>query len=427
MSQLDFLVQQAVAALKASKRQEARRILEHVVEQDERHEQAWLWLSGCVETIDEQIICLQNVLTVNPGNQKARKGIETLQAQKAAKNPPPKSPSATPTSMDWGGGGIPAAGSGKHVQQPTDAEYDDWLASLPIGSGSGGGNVFASDYSSTAGPFSAAPAAEPNDPYGGYQDYGATTSPTTSSTGSYDPYNYDSYDYSQSPTPSSDYSPYGAGTVETYDYSASTGYDESYQSGIGSNAPAGSSGYASPPPSAAPNPFDSFSMSGNFDSAAAPPPAAPYDAGYLSSYETPVQSYDSSGGYDSAGSYATYETEGYDQPAADPEPAYGIGNTNNFDFSGGLTMFDPDDLGDIAPSYDPVRAGIVSGGATITSGGNPSAAASLSATTDRRFAMIPEEITFGGGKTDIKTLGIVGVLALLNVISLLVLLSNVGS
>jgi hypothetical protein len=47
---------------------------------DRTHEQAWLWLSAAVETDEEKITCLQNALTLNPGNDAARRGLEKLGA-----------------------------------------------------------------------------------------------------------------------------------------------------------------------------------------------------------------------------------------------------------------------------------------------------------------------------------------------------------
>jgi len=50
MSKTDDLLKQGIAALKAGHKAEARSLLAKVVEQDERNEAAWLWLSGAVET-----------------------------------------------------------------------------------------------------------------------------------------------------------------------------------------------------------------------------------------------------------------------------------------------------------------------------------------------------------------------------------------
>jgi hypothetical protein len=69
---------QAIIAIKAGHKAEARRLLESVLDADERNEQAWLWMSGVVESQEERIICLENVLTVNPHNETARKGLAAL-------------------------------------------------------------------------------------------------------------------------------------------------------------------------------------------------------------------------------------------------------------------------------------------------------------------------------------------------------------
>lgn len=57
---------------------QARSYLTQVVERDPHNEQAWMWLSGVVAEPEEQQICLENVLVVNPYNTKARKGLEFL-------------------------------------------------------------------------------------------------------------------------------------------------------------------------------------------------------------------------------------------------------------------------------------------------------------------------------------------------------------
>ena len=69
---------QAVTALKAGQKEEGRRLLESVLIADQHNEQAWLWMSGAVDTHQERIVCLENVLTINPYNQNAIKGLEAL-------------------------------------------------------------------------------------------------------------------------------------------------------------------------------------------------------------------------------------------------------------------------------------------------------------------------------------------------------------
>jgi hypothetical protein len=75
---------QAIAAAKAGRVVEARRLFEAVLDVDERNEQAWLWLSGLVESEEERVICLENVLSINPHNEMARRGLAALRVDSVA-------------------------------------------------------------------------------------------------------------------------------------------------------------------------------------------------------------------------------------------------------------------------------------------------------------------------------------------------------
>ena len=72
------LLQQGIALAKAGQREEARTILMQVVEQDERNESAWLWLSGVVDSDDDKAVALENVLTLNADNKWAKRGLQML-------------------------------------------------------------------------------------------------------------------------------------------------------------------------------------------------------------------------------------------------------------------------------------------------------------------------------------------------------------
>jgi tetratricopeptide (TPR) repeat protein len=74
---------EGIAAAKAGQRDRARELLTRVVEQDEKNVLAWLWLSGAVDNLDEREICLENVLTLEPDNAAARKGLDRTRQQKA--------------------------------------------------------------------------------------------------------------------------------------------------------------------------------------------------------------------------------------------------------------------------------------------------------------------------------------------------------
>jgi hypothetical protein len=78
------MLNRAIVAAKAGRKTEARQLLEAVLDTDERNERAWLWLSGVVDSDEERVICLENVLSINPDNQAARKGLAVLRAATSA-------------------------------------------------------------------------------------------------------------------------------------------------------------------------------------------------------------------------------------------------------------------------------------------------------------------------------------------------------
>lgn len=100
------LLHAGVEALRAGRRAEARAALMQLLEVDDRNEEAWLWLSGAVDTPEEQRICLDNVLEINPQHATARRGLEWLNERypqpapgsaapaTASTLPPPPAPAA---------------------------------------------------------------------------------------------------------------------------------------------------------------------------------------------------------------------------------------------------------------------------------------------------------------------------------------------
>lgn len=75
---INRLLARGVAAAKAGQRAQAYGLLLEVVEVDERNELGWLWLSTVAENLDDQRICLENVLTINPENKLARQRLTAL-------------------------------------------------------------------------------------------------------------------------------------------------------------------------------------------------------------------------------------------------------------------------------------------------------------------------------------------------------------
>jgi tetratricopeptide (TPR) repeat protein len=81
------LLQRGIEAARAKRTAEARELLMQCVQLDEQNEQAWLWLSGVVESLDDRRVCLDNVLALNPANQRAQAGLRWLDQH--APLPPP--------------------------------------------------------------------------------------------------------------------------------------------------------------------------------------------------------------------------------------------------------------------------------------------------------------------------------------------------
>src|SRR5512136_2127490 len=97
-------LREGIGAAKAGQRERARELLVRVVEEDEENLQAWLWLSGVMDGLDDKEVCLENALELDPGNEAARKGLDWVRRKKEAERPPrqPVSPAAAILGDDLG-------------------------------------------------------------------------------------------------------------------------------------------------------------------------------------------------------------------------------------------------------------------------------------------------------------------------------------
>ena len=77
MASVDAL-QIAIQAARDGRKDEARDLLIEIVEKDPQNEVAWMWLAGLVESLEDRIIACENVLTINPANEKIRTYLEKL-------------------------------------------------------------------------------------------------------------------------------------------------------------------------------------------------------------------------------------------------------------------------------------------------------------------------------------------------------------
>jgi len=81
-SEVENLLRQGMAAVRAGREHEARELLAQVVELDPENELGWLWMSAVVPDSDKAT-CLENVLSINPSNRPARLGLQSLLGESA--------------------------------------------------------------------------------------------------------------------------------------------------------------------------------------------------------------------------------------------------------------------------------------------------------------------------------------------------------
>jgi hypothetical protein len=158
---VDGMVQAGVREFRSGRKEEARTLLMRAVEIDQYNEQAWLWLSAVVETVEEQRTCLENVITINPSNERARQGLQSLSqksgsvsAQSASQASDdvlantsftgPSTPGGDlfggsddeelPASLGLDSPAIPTSSpsSNQRVNEPSSAEYDNWVSNLNL-------------------------------------------------------------------------------------------------------------------------------------------------------------------------------------------------------------------------------------------------------------------------------------------------------
>lgn len=68
----------AIDLIKSNQTQEARALLRSLIQEDSNSEDAWLWMSVVVDSLDQSIVCLDNVLRINPNNWQAAGALHRL-------------------------------------------------------------------------------------------------------------------------------------------------------------------------------------------------------------------------------------------------------------------------------------------------------------------------------------------------------------
>jgi len=78
-SRIDRLLD-AIDLVKDDRREEARSVLRELIHEDSNFEDAWLWMSVAVDSLDQSSVCLDNVLRVNPRNNEAAGALQRIRA-----------------------------------------------------------------------------------------------------------------------------------------------------------------------------------------------------------------------------------------------------------------------------------------------------------------------------------------------------------
>jgi hypothetical protein len=68
----------AIELIKYNELQQARALLRSIIQEDSNFEDAWLWMSVVVDDLDQSIVCLDNVLRINPNNWQAVGALHRL-------------------------------------------------------------------------------------------------------------------------------------------------------------------------------------------------------------------------------------------------------------------------------------------------------------------------------------------------------------
>ena len=68
----------AIELIKSNQIQDARALLRSIIQEDSNSEDAWLWMSVVVDSLDQSIVCLDNVLRINPNNWQAAGALHRL-------------------------------------------------------------------------------------------------------------------------------------------------------------------------------------------------------------------------------------------------------------------------------------------------------------------------------------------------------------
>ncbi len=77
---LEQTLQSGIDAAEAGQKNKARSLLTDVAEADPANVEAWVWLSQVVDSLEDKAACLENILTLDPGNEFAQSELDRVKA-----------------------------------------------------------------------------------------------------------------------------------------------------------------------------------------------------------------------------------------------------------------------------------------------------------------------------------------------------------
>ncbi len=89
MTPEERLYHEALEAINKNDLPEARKLLTQLLKLNRNNPEYWLWMSGAVETRKERVICLKEVLKLDPGNLTAIRGLRLANENIEDPSPPP--------------------------------------------------------------------------------------------------------------------------------------------------------------------------------------------------------------------------------------------------------------------------------------------------------------------------------------------------
>src|SRR6185436_3199120 len=85
MAESDTILQLGIDAAREGNREEARNLFGLLTRQEPDNLQAWLWLAGVADGPEERRAALERVLELDPTNEMAAKGLQSMGAEPAAR------------------------------------------------------------------------------------------------------------------------------------------------------------------------------------------------------------------------------------------------------------------------------------------------------------------------------------------------------